>query len=162
MTDMTDATPAPGHANLPLVLIAEDGDEYTARFSRLLGASFRFLRAGSFAEAVAALAAPAAQGEEVRVLVLDLDFRRTSPALLVDERGLPVPLAEAARVAAVEGILLLRALRARGLRVPALLCADLDDPEQEQRLCLELAPLEISPSTEGMPDVARRLRGLCG
>jgi len=141
-------------APLPLVLIAEDGDEYTARFSRLLGGSFRFLRAGSFAEVAAALAGP------VRVLVLDLDFRRTPPALLVDEEGGPVPAADAARVAAVEGILLLRALRARGLRVPALLCADLDDPEQERRLCAELAPLEISASTEGMPDLARRLRRL--
>jgi hypothetical protein len=146
---------APTSKALPLVLIAEDGDEYSARFSRLLGASFRFLRAGSFSEVQEALAGP------VAVLVLDLDFRRTPPALLVDERGAPVPAAEAARVAAVEGILLLRALRARGVRVPALLCADLDDPEQEARLCLELAPLEISPSTEGMPDVARRLRGLC-
>ena len=148
----------PADARLPLVLIAEDGDEYTARFSRLLGASFRFLRAGSFAEAVEALAAP---DGPVQVLVLDLDFRRTPPALLVDERGEPVPAAESARVAAVEGILLLRALRARGLRVPALLCADLDDPEQARHLCAELAPLEISPSTEGMPDIARRLRGLC-
>jgi hypothetical protein len=149
---------APTSKALPLVLIAEDGDEYSARFSRLLGASFRFLRAGSFSEVQEALAGPAGP---VTVLVLDLDFRRTPPALLVDERGAPVPAAEAARVAAVEGILLLRALRARGVRVPALLCADLDDPEQEARLCLELAPLEISPSTEGMPDVARRLRGLC-
>ncbi len=145
---------APAPATLPLVLIAEDGDEYTARFTRLLGSSFRFLRAGSFGEVLAGLAGP------VQVLVLDLDFRRTPPALLVDERGEPVPAAEAARVAAVEGILLLRALRARGLRLPALLCADLDDPEQEQRLCQELSPLEVSPSTEGMPEVARRLRGL--
>jgi len=143
-------------AQTPLVLIAEDGEEYTARFSRLLGGSFRFLRATSFAEVLAALAGP----EAAHVLVLDLDFRRTPPALLVDERGEPVPSAEAARVAPVEGILLLRALRARGVRLPALLCADLDDPEQEQRLCLELAPLQISPSTEGMPDLARRLRAL--
>jgi hypothetical protein len=140
----------------PLVLIAEDGDEYTARFSRLLGASFRFLRAGSFAEVLAALEGP----QPAQALVLDLDFRRTPPALLVDERGGPVPSADAARVAAVEGILLLRALRSRGLRVPALLCADLDDPEQEQRLAAELAPLQISSSTEGMPDLARRLRAL--
>jgi hypothetical protein len=139
------------------VLIAEDGDEYTARFTRLLGASFRFLRAGSFAEVLPALEGP----QPAQALVLDLDFRRTPPALLVDERGEPVPPADAARVAAVEGILLLRALRARGLRVPALLCADLDDPEQERRLAAELAPLQVSPSTEGMPDLARRLRALC-
>ena len=140
----------------PMVLIAEDGDEYTARFSRLLGGAFRFRRAASFAEVVAALG----EGEPARVLVLDLDFRRTPPALLVDERGGSVPAADAARVAAVEGILLLRALRGRGLHVPALLCADLDDPEQERRLCQELSPMEVSPSTEGMPDVARSLRGL--
>ena len=92
--------------------------------------------------------------------MLDLDFRRTPPGLLVDERGQPVAPADAARVAAVEGILLLRALRDRGVGVPALLCADLDDPEQERRLAQELSPLELSPSNEGMQELARRLRGL--
>jgi hypothetical protein len=139
---------------LPLILIAEDGDEYFTRFSRLLSSSFRFQRAASFAEVVAAL--PGAQA-----LVLDLDFRRTPAALLVDERGGPVAAAEAAQVAPVEGILLLRALRSQGASVPALLCADLDDPEQRARLEQELAPLQLCPSTESMPEIARRLRSLC-
>ena len=146
------STPA---AALPLVLVAEDGDEYTARFSRLLGHAFRFQRAGSLAEVRAALAA-----DEARVLMLDLDFRRTPPAHLVDERGEPAPPAASARLASVQGILILRALRRDGARVPALLCADLDDPEQEARLVQELSPLEISPSSEGLPELANRLRRL--
>ena len=142
---------------LPLVLIAEDGDEYRARLSRLLGGAFRFARAGCFAELRAALE-PASP--PVSALLLDLDFRRTPPDRLIDEHGRPAPPADAPRLAAVQGILLLRALRHEGLGVPALLCADLDDPEQERRLAEELAPLQISPSSEGLPRLAERLRAL--
>jgi hypothetical protein len=146
---------------LPLVLVTEDGDEYTARLSRLLGHSFRFTRAASFSDAEAALRAPPSTAEpEVSVLLLDLDFRRTPLAHLIDERGLPAPASHAARLAAVQGILILRALRKLGLTTPALLCADLDDPDQERHLAAELAPLQVSPSSEGLPQIAARLRAL--
>jgi hypothetical protein len=128
-------------------VVCEDGREYTERFTRFLGGEFRFARAGHFAEALQL--APDARG-----LLLDLDFRRTPPALLVDETGAPAP----ARAAEVQGILLLRALRSRGVKLPALLFADLDDPERAARLQIELAPLQIVPSGEGLPRIAERLR----
>ena len=146
---MSESSPA-----LPRVLVAEDGLEYSERFSRLLGSQFLFERVGSFAALVEALARPAS------VLVLDLDFRRTAPALLVDARGEAASPDEAAALAEVQGILLLRALRARGNPLPALLCADFDDAGRARLLCEELAPLQISPSSEGLPAVAARLRQL--
>ena len=131
------------------VLILEDGREYTDRFQRFLGAEFEFVRAGHFAEAL-----PLASG--ARALLLDLDFRRTDPALLVDESGRP-----AARSAAeVQGILLLRALRSRGIGLPALLFADLDDAERSARLESELKPLQIVSSSESLQRIAERLRSL--
>ena len=133
----------------PLLIVCEDGTEYTERFQRFLGAEFRFVRAAHFAEALALL-------PDARALLLDLDFRRTDPALLVDESGAP-----AARSAAeVQGILLLRALRSRGANLPALLFADLDDAARAARLEAELAPLQVVPSSEGLPRIAHRLRAL--
>ena len=130
-------------------LVCEDGSEYTDRFSRFLGAQFRFARAGHFAEALAL--APGADA-----LLLDLDFRRTAPALLVDERGRPDPRC----AMEVQGILILRALRSRGVTLPAVLFADLDDRAHAARLESELAPLCIVPSSEGLPTIAQLLRDL--
>jgi len=128
-------------------LVCEDGSEYTDRFTRFLGAHFQFARAGHFAEALAL--APSAQA-----LLLDLDFRRTQRALLVDERGAPDPRS----AVEVQGILILRALRSRGVGMPAFLFADLADPSHAARLEAELAPLRIVPSSEGLPRIAQLLR----
>ena len=140
-------------AQLPRVLVCEDGDEYTERFTRLLGRRFHFQRAGSYAEARDALA----QGG-LTALVLVLDFRRTPPGELLDAslRLGPGP-SEAPRLAADQGILILRALRVNGVHVPALLCADLDDPARECLLCAELGPLQIVPSSESLAELAARL-----
>lgn len=130
-------------------VVCEDGSEYTERFTRFLGGQFRFVRAGHFAEALE-------MAEGAVGLLLDLDFRRTQPALLVDERG-----ESAARsTAEVQGILILRALRGRGVRLPALLFADLDDAERTARLEAELSPLRVVPSSEGLPRIAQLLREL--
>ena len=131
------------------LVICEDGREYSERFRRFLGGEFEFVRAANFAEALQAAAG-------ARGLLLDLDFRRTDPSLLVDESGAP-----ASRAAAeVQGILILRALRSRGVKLPALLVADLDDAERVKRLEAELAPLEILSSSEGLLRIAERLRRL--
>ncbi len=130
-------------------LVCEDGSEYTERFSRFLGAQFRFARAGSFAEALPLAA-------RCRGILLDLDFRRTDPALLVDEKGAPAP----ASSAEVQGILILRALRSRGVALPALLFADLDDAERAARLEQELAPLAVVSSGEGLSSIAQRLQAI--
>src|SRR5262249_35095988 len=128
-------------------LVCEDGSEYTERFTRFLGSQFRFARAGHFAEALAL--APGALA-----LLLDLDFRRTQRALLVDEHGEPDPRGPAE----VQGILILRALRSRGVKLPALLFADLDDEAHAARLEAELAPLRIVPGSVGLPRIAQLLR----
>lgn len=139
----------PGAARMKTLLVCEDGSEYTERFQRFLGGEFRFLRAAHFAEALRL--AP-----EAGALLLDLDFRRTDPALLVDESGAPAPRS----AAEVQGILMLRALRSRGVKLPALLFADLDDADRVRRLEAELAPLQIVSSSEGLPRITRRLRAL--
>jgi len=136
----------PGASSMTFV-VCEDGSEYTERFERFLGAEFRFARAGNFAEALAL--APQARG-----LLLDLDFRRTPLELLVDETGAPAQ----PRAAEVQGILLLRALRSRGVKLPALLFADLDDAPRAARLEAELAPLQIVSSEESLSSIAQRLR----
>jgi len=128
------------------LLVCEDGHEYTERFRRFLGGQFEFVRAQSYAEA-------AALAPSCSALLLDLDFRRTDPSQLVDEHGAPAPRS----AAEVQGILILRALRARGVDQPALLFADLDDSARAQRLESELAPLHVVPSGEGLADIARRL-----
>ena len=67
----------------PTFIVCEDGTEYLDRFQRFLGDAFTLIPARDFA--AARDAAPGARG-----LLLDLDFRRTPPERLVDERG-PAP-----------------------------------------------------------------------
>ena len=93
----------------PIFLICEDGTEYQDRLERFLGSEFRFVRADSFSALVAALDAHGAAAG----LVLDLDFRRTPAEQLVDEAGASIALHEKARVAALQGLFILRALRGR-------------------------------------------------
>jgi hypothetical protein len=128
-------------------LVCEDGGEYTERFTRFLRSEFGFVRAACFAEAVQRL--PGCSG-----LLLDLDFRRTDPSLLVDESGAPAQ----ASAAEVQGVLILRALRARGVRLPTLLFAGFDDPGRAARLEIELAPLAVIAASESLPAIAWLLR----
>src|SRR4051794_39404915 len=135
----------PGAAGMTFI-VCEDGAEYADRFQRFLGGRFAFVRAGHFAEALSL--ASGACG-----VLLDLDFRRTAPALLVDERGGRAD----ASAAEVQGILILRALRAHGVQLPALLFADLDDAARAARLETELAPLRVVPSSGGLAQIAQLL-----
>ena len=138
----------------PRFVVCEDGTEYLDRFSRFLGDDFAFIAAGDF-EAARTLAADA-DG-----VLLDLDFRRTPPDRLVDERG-PVSGApdpeRRRRLAETQGILILRQLRAAGVALPAVLFADLED---DQRRFLEqtLAPLAIGSSHLGIREIGALLRG---
>jgi hypothetical protein len=147
-------------STLACFVVCEDGREYTDRFTRTLGGSFRFQRAGCFAEARAALAA-----EPVAGLLLDLDFRRTPPEQLIDEAGQAragLGAGERQRLAAVQGLLVLRALRAERLTAPALLFADLDDPAQVAHIEATLAPVQVLSSAIGLDVIARRLGQLAG
>jgi hypothetical protein len=142
---------------LPLFLVCEDGHEYSERFERFLRREFRFLRAADWRSTEAALVqAPAG-------LLVDLDFRRTPAADLLGEQGPPQGMPspeEQARWSATQGILLLQYLRGRGVAVPALLFADLDDAEQTAYLERALAPLSVVDSREGLAQLATRLRRL--
>ncbi len=141
----------------PRFVVCEDGTEYIERFRRFLGETFEFAPARGFAEALEAL--PGAVG-----LLLDLDFRRTPPDALVDEAGAPVTwlerLGEGARrhLTESQGILVLRALRARAVVAPALLFADLDDAARGRFLEESLGPLTILSSRAGMREIADLLR----
>jgi hypothetical protein len=144
--------------SVPLFLVCEDGDEYIQRFERFLGRERRFLRVGSGAEAEAALAK-----EPVIGLLLDLDFRRSPASQLLGESGPPTSsptTEELARWSAMQGILILQHLRRQGVKLPALLFADLDDREQSDYLEETLAPLTVVGSREGLAQLAARLRHL--
>ena len=141
-------------ARKPTFVVVEDGTEYFDRFQRFLGDAFTLIPARDFAAARAA--APGADG-----LLLDLDFRRTPPDRLVDERGpAPQPLdaGTRARLSETQGILILRQLRAAGVTLPALLFADIDDPGQARFLTTSLAPLTIAGSRLGVREIAALMR----
>ncbi|MBN2360912.1 MAG: hypothetical protein JXR83_15760 [Deltaproteobacteria bacterium] len=142
----------------PLWIVCEDGDEYRARLARFLGTEFAFVRAGCAAELVQQARRGAAGA------IVDLDFRRTPAALLVDENGAAparsLSESERQRLARDQGIFAIRALRAAGLELPAILYADLDDAEQRAALTAELAPLLVVGSHDGLPQLAARMRAL--
>ncbi len=143
-------TPSPK----PTFVVVEDGTEYFDRFQRFLRDAFTLVPARDFAAARAA--ATAADG-----LLLDLDFRRTPPDRLVDERGAapqPLDAGTRARLSEQQGILILRQLRAAGVLLPALLFADIDDAGQARFLTTSLAPLTIAGSRLGVPEIAALMR----
>lgn len=147
-----------GSERPPLWIVCEDGTEYLERYARFLGQRFRF---GHAADGPALLAA-LADGQGADGVLLDLDFRRTPAELLVDEDGRTdpaLPDERRRRLAAHQGILILRLLRSRGFRVPVLLCADLEDREQAAYLERTLAPLTLVPSHEGLLELAAKMSG---
>jgi hypothetical protein len=139
----------------PLVVVCEDGHEYLERFSRFLGAALELVRADDLPSALAACA------RGPRALLFDLDFSRLPAERLIDEAGQagPRPRDESRRLAQMQGILILRALRAAGVGAPALLFADLDDPTRVKFLEATLAPLSVVPSSEGMATIRARVLG---
>jgi hypothetical protein len=140
----------------PLVIVCEDGHEYLQRFSRFLGEELELLRVDDFSSARTACA------RGPRVLLFDLDFSRLPPERLIDEAGQTGarPRDESRRLAQMQGILILRALRAGAVTAPALLFADLDDAARVKFLEQSLAPLSVVPSAEGMGAIAARIRRL--
>lgn len=143
---------------LPRFVVCEDGSEYLERFRRFLGADFAFVAASDF-ESARTLAG-SADG-----LLLDLDFRRTPVARLVDERGpvaadLDLDDDRRRRLAETQGILILRQLRAAGVALPAILFADIDDGERAQFLERTLAPLRIASSRLGIREVGALFRAV--
>ena len=138
----------------PRFVVCEDGTEYVERFSRFLGDDFTFVAAADFESARSCAAG--ADG-----LLLDLDFRRTPPDRLIDERGAAAGGLDAERrrrLAETQGILILRQLRATGVALPAVLFADLDDDQRARFLERTLAPLTIGSSHLGIREIGAVLR----
>lgn len=146
-------------------IVCEDGAEYLERFRRFL-VGFELVGVGSAAALWRLLDQGPAQG-----LLLDLDFRRTPAELLIDEHGrLPAAAVSAAsarpssvlgtRLVTEQGLMILRALRARGSRLPVVLFADFDDPARGAQLVRQLGPLRIAPSDTGLDTLARWLSDL--
>lgn len=142
----------------PLAIVCEDGHEYLQRFSRFLGEVLELVRVDDFDSALVAC------GRGPQVLLFDLDFGRLAPERLIDEAGVAGARTrdESRRLAQMQGILILRALRASAVTVPALLFADLDDPARVRFLEQSLAPLAVVPSSEGMGSIAARILRLGG
>jgi hypothetical protein len=139
----------------PVVIVCEDGEEYLVRFARFLGDEFTFVRVTDCAAALAACA-----GAPIGILC-DMDFRRLAADRLVDEAGATAAGRtgeEVRRLTELQGALILRALRAAGVRIPALLFVDLDDPARICFLERTLAPLAVVSSREGLGGLAIRLR----
>lgn len=144
----------------PVWLVCEDGTEYLDRFARFLGDRFQFVPALDGPELLELLQRLAAGASGV---LLDLDFRRTPRERLVDEQGRSgqaLGEEQRRRLAGPQGIFILRLLRARGCRLPVLLCADLDDADQAAYLERTLAPLAIVPSHEGLRELAARMEAM--
>jgi len=142
----------------PRFVVCEDGTEYFERFTRFLGEDFTFVPTRDFASALAAAAG--ADG-----LLLDLDFRRTPREHLVDECGPVSPGLDddrRRRLAEMQGILILRQLRAAGVALPAVLFADLDDDDRLAYLEQTLAPLTIASSQLGIRNIGTLLRTALG
>ena len=140
----------------PRFIVCEDGREYLDRFTRFLGDDFAFVPAPDFAGARDAAAG--ADG-----LLLDLDFRRTPTARLVDERGAVTGDLDddrRRRLTETQGILILRQLRSAGITLPAILFADLDDDERARYLERTLAPLAIGSSHLGIREIGALLRSV--
>ncbi len=154
----------PAVSRRPTFVVCEDGAEYIERFRRFLGDDFTFVAAQDLAAAHAALDTDE-RGHVPDGLLLDLDFRRTPLERLVDERGRGLTLPDEGtrrRVTESQGIFILRALRASGVTLPAVLFADLADAEQAGFLERTLAPLIVASSRTGLGEVATLLAGLSG
>lgn len=153
MLPLVSAKPKPAN---PIFVVCEDGREYIERFQRFLGEGFTFVPAGDFEAALVACVGAAG-------VLLDLDFRRTPPERLVDEAGRPLDGADEGtrrRLSDSQGIYVLRALRARGVTLPAILFADLADDQQARFLERTLSPLTVVASHVGLGEISALLARL--
>ncbi len=142
--------------NCPRFIVCEDGTEYLERFERFLGADFEFIPAGDYATLLTQVDVSA----PISGILLDLDFRRTDPARLVNEHGEAVGHVGKESLAlhiGNQGLFILSSLRERRILLPVLLFADIDDTQQCEYLKRTFAPLELVPSHLGMLELKGQL-----
>ncbi len=143
----------------PRFIVCEDGREYLERFERFFGVDFAFVPAGDYATLLTRLE----QNGRISGILLDLDFRRTAAAHLVDEHGQPlaqVGVESLAMHLANQGLFILASLRERGIKTHVLLFADIDEPRQCDYLKRTYAPLDLVPSHVSMRELKVRLAEL--
>jgi hypothetical protein len=146
-------------SNRPRFVVCEDGQEYLERFERFLGADFEFAPARDFSTLLAQLE----RLGSISGILLDLDFRRTDRAGLVDEHGQTAALVgqEAlTQYVTNQGLFILAGLRERGYTHRVLLFADIEDAQQSAYLMRTFAPLDVVPSHVGLRELKLRLAEL--
>ena len=145
------------------VLIVEDGTEYTDTMDRFLAErGFTFVRAGSGAEALAAVAR-----EELDVVFLDMRFDRIAAVHLLGDQAAATercngdPVAGRQFLQDHQGTYILAALREAGCTLPVLLSYDFtNESRRYQRLVATWAPLDHCRDVASPDEVATRLRTL--
>ncbi|MSQ03634.1 MAG: response regulator [Myxococcales bacterium] len=144
---------------LPRVLIVEDGFEYRDTFSRFAGDSFRFVRAGDGAEALAVAATQAFD-----VLFLDMRFDRIEAGRLFGdlpetaERFNGDPVRATRFLEDNQGVYILAALRAAGVATPAVFSHDFSgEPRRWGALKRKYAPVAWLGDNASPAEVKARL-----
>jgi len=132
-------------------IVCEDGTEYIERFLRFLGDEFEFIAAADYPALLELLEL----GEAYSGILLDLDFRRTESARLVNEHGQsPGRISREALTQYVtnQGLFILASLRERGATQSVLLFADIDDA-QRHYVERTFGPVEVVPSHVGLREL---------
>ena len=142
----------------PMVLVIEDGHEYTTNLERFLGGDFVFERAGEGATALERLSAGG-----VDVVFLDMKFDR-APLLLGDEAALVRRFAGDAKRARRflednQGTYVLAAVREAGFVQPAIFSYDFDgEPRRFGNLLSRYGPLSYLTDSAGPREIRAALR----
>jgi hypothetical protein len=144
-----------------VVLVVEDGSEYTDLFSRFASSDLAFMRAGDGAEALALVAAGG-----VDILFLDMRFDRVEAARLMGdlaataERFNGDPVRARQFLEENQGLYVLAALRDAGCVLPAVFWHDFDaEPRRWANLERRYAPVSYLRDNASAAEVLERLRG---
>lgn len=141
----------------PVVLVVEDGHEYTTNLDRFLGEHFRFVRAGDGEAALAALPT-----EPFQAVFLDMRFDRAD-RLLGDLGALIRRFAgDEGRARRFlednQGTYVLAALRDAGCTLPAVFSYDFDgEPRRFANLSRRYGPLAYLNDTAGPAEMRAAL-----
>lgn len=147
-----------------VVLVVEDGTEYTDALVRFVRGGFAFVRAGSGPEAL-----DESNQRSIDVVFLDMRFDRVDDAVLLGdlaeatERCNGDPIAGRHYLQEHQGTYILAALRAAGCDQPVLLSYDFtDEPRRFERLAARYGPLDFCRDVAAPDEIRTRLWTLAG